>query len=526
MVARRWLGGTLAVVILAASAAGCRGGAGSRRPGGGRHPWIVIGIDGGEWRVIRHLWEGGRLPHLRAIAARGTSATLRTAYGPSPVIWTTIATGTEPARHGITDFVVPTPRGDVPASSTQRRVPALWNMLSRAGRRVAVLGWWASWPAEEVEGVVFSDRALLDLERRFHAPGLEREVEAALRAAAAGPNPFRGNDSSRAMDQAVTHLARRLAARDFDFDLMLVYYRGVDIASHNDWKSFQPRAFGLAGEPGGDVPAAYEAVDEAIGFILAAAPTYTNVMVVSDHGFQRLRPERVQAVFDLDLVLERLGYTVAGEAGVDFARSRLYTYSSPDARMDKLVRCALAGREPGARLTAGGCRTARQDLERDLGRVRWRSGAPALLVRDARPAEARHGADFVVKVLPRAITPEVELDGAALPGALLEIRRLSGSHGARTHGILLAAGPDVAPGVSLDGISIHDLAPTLLYALGLPVADDFAGRPWTELFTPALRARQPLRRIASWGALGEGAATPSAADAQLLEELGALGYLD
>jgi len=60
----------------------------------------VIGIDGGEWRVIRQLWKSGELPNLRSIADRGTTATLATAYNASPVIWTTIATGVTP--HGTT----------------------------------------------------------------------------------------------------------------------------------------------------------------------------------------------------------------------------------------------------------------------------------------------------------------------------------------------------------------------------------------------------------------------------------------
>ena len=132
-----------------------------------RHPpLIVIGLDGGEWKVIHRLWSEGKLPNLKALAARGVSATLRTAYNSSPVIWTTIATGVVPTVHGITNFVVATPQGDVPISSDLRKVPALWNMLSRTGRRVAVLGWWGSWPAEEVNGVVYTDRALLDLSAR------------------------------------------------------------------------------------------------------------------------------------------------------------------------------------------------------------------------------------------------------------------------------------------------------------------------------------------------------------------------
>jgi hypothetical protein len=46
-----------------------------------------------------------------------------------------------------------------------RRVPALWNMASTAGLRVAAVSYWASWPAEEVAGVVVSDRALLGVPR-------------------------------------------------------------------------------------------------------------------------------------------------------------------------------------------------------------------------------------------------------------------------------------------------------------------------------------------------------------------------
>lgn len=526
MRARKWLHGALALWFAASAGACGDDGEGPAAGAAGRHPWIVIGIDGGEWRVIRQLWEEGRLPNLRAIAERGSTATLRTAYARSPVIWTTIATGVVPDRHGITDFVAPTAAGDVPATSTLRRVPALWNMLSRARRRVAVLGWWATWPAEEVNGVVFSDRALLDLDRRVHAPGLESEVDAALAEAAAAPNAFGGNDLARRMDQAVARLARRLAARR-EFDLMLVYFRGVDIVSHSDWQSFVPRAFGLAGESGGEVPRAYEAVDAAVGEILAAAPPYSNVMVVSDHGFRALRPAREQAVFDLDAALQRLGYLERGrDGGVDLARTRVFTYSSPHARMAKLVRYARAGREPGATRGPADFAAVRSALERDLERLRWASGAPALAARPARPREIRHGADFVVEVLARGMTPTLLLDGAPVPGILLEVNRLSGSHGTHTHGIFLAAGPDVAPGVDLARLHIHDLAPTLLYGLGLPVAADFAGSAALELFTAEWRRRRPLRRIATWGRPGPGVATASPADQQLLEELGALGYLN
>ena len=91
-----------------------------------------------------------------------------------------------PRVHGITGFVVPTPKGDVPISSTVRKVPALWNMTARTGRRTAVLGWWGSWPAEEIDGVVVTDRALLEVPSRVSPASYLPVFEADLAAVQAG----------------------------------------------------------------------------------------------------------------------------------------------------------------------------------------------------------------------------------------------------------------------------------------------------------------------------------------------------
>src|SRR5579864_3903722 len=123
---RRWL----SLAVLAAVAGGAGAWLALRGGGPAKHvPLLVIGIDGGEWRVVHRMWQDGELPNLRRLADRGTTARLETAYNASPVIWTTIATGVTPAEHGITDFVVPSDRGDVPISSMVRWVPVLWTML-------------------------------------------------------------------------------------------------------------------------------------------------------------------------------------------------------------------------------------------------------------------------------------------------------------------------------------------------------------------------------------------------------------
>jgi predicted AlkP superfamily phosphohydrolase/phosphomutase len=494
-----------------------------------RHTLVVIGIDGGERRVVEKLWAEGKLPNLRRIADRGVTETLHTAYNSSPVIWTTIATGVTPREHGITDFLVATPQGDVPISSDLRRVPALWNMLSRAGRRVAVLGWWGSWPAEEVNGYVVTDRALLDLDRRVYPASYLPELVRLARTAETEPSLFHSDDEAEARDRAIGRVAVDLASKDLD--LLLVYFRSTDIVSHRAWKCFEPEAFPEAkpqelADCRDRVPQVYQAVDEAIGRILAAAPDDADVVVLSDHGFHATRKEEVKVFLDMDAVLARLGYLTRGSGGTDFARTRVYTYATPDFRRPKLLRFALAGREAGGRVRPEEREEIQRRLTAELSGITYAGGAPVFFLREPRARELEQGADFVVGVSTDGATRTLRIGGEPFEGAIHEISHLSGTHTESTHGVFFAAGPDIARGARIAGIHVHDVAPTLLYGLGLPVAENFAGRAWTELYTEEFRRGHPLRRIRSWGVRRGAGVRASAADGKLLEELRSLGYIN
>lgn len=515
-----------ALLLLGLAACG-RGPSPARKP-----PLIVIGIDGGEWKVIRRLWDQGKLPHLKSIADRGVTSTLRTAYNSSPVIWTTIATGVTPEVHGITDFVVATPQGDVPISSAVRKVPALWNMLSRTGKRVAVLGWWGSWPSEAVRGVVLSDRALLDLDARVSPPSYLPTFLADLKKADADPGLFDDDDAQR-RDRVMARSAAKFSAekgKAEEYDLILLYFRSPDIVSHNEWKYFEPESFQNVdprelAEHRERIPRVYEAVDREIGRILEAAPPESNVLVLSDHGFHAAKREDLRVLLDMDTVLERLGYLKRRGGAVDFSRTQLYTYGTPDFQRSKMIRFALAGREAGGTVRPGEREGLRRKLEADLATVTNDRGEPVFLVQNARPRRGEDG-DFVVVVRQALVTPVLKVRGAPFREAVRGLGRISGTHTPTTHGIFLAAGPDVDPGADLSGIHVHDIAPTILYGLGLPVAEDFAGRPRASLFNTEFRRSHPLRTIRTWGKRDDGGkAKSSAADRELMDELRALGYI-
>jgi hypothetical protein len=73
---------------------------------------------------------------------------------------------------------------------------------------------------------------------------------------------------------------------------------------------------------------------------------------------------------------------------------------------------------------------------------------------------------------------------------------------------------------------VIDVSPTVLYAIGLPAADDFAGQARTEIFSKAFRNAHPLQTIPTWGAPTEGENRASDVDEELVDQLRALGYIE
>ncbi len=122
---------------------------------------LLVGLDGADWDVIDPMIARGELPALARLKRDGAWARLRSNVPTlSPLLWTTIATGKSPDRHGINDFLVTDPRSGrrVPINSTFRRVQAFWNILSAAGIPVDVIAWWATWPTDAIDGHMISDR--------------------------------------------------------------------------------------------------------------------------------------------------------------------------------------------------------------------------------------------------------------------------------------------------------------------------------------------------------------------------------
>lgn len=306
---------TLMVVVLASM---------SCSPGTG--PVMVIGVDGLDWGVVLPLIRDGRMPTLEGLMKRGSFGTLSTQTpAKSPVVWTTVATGKKPSGHGILDFSRVATNGErVLYSSTDRTTKALWNILTDSGQSTAVVGWWTTYPVEPIAGVMvapyntleqthFRQRAGDGVVARQVYPealadvvgGIVDQIDGELPsilttlfpAAAANDRP---EDAAtwdaclRALraDESVRRVTLELTRHHPVPDVVLSYFGITDIVGHRFWRYHEPEAFrhppaaDRVRQLGDAIDRAYGHVDAVLGEVIAAMPSNTTVIVMSDHGMR------------------------------------------------------------------------------------------------------------------------------------------------------------------------------------------------------------------------------------------------
>jgi Flp pilus assembly protein TadD len=281
---------------------------------------IWLGLDGLDWDHLASLARAGKMPNWSRLSEEGYRARL-TAFEPmlSPLLWTTQETGVGPEVHRVLDFQERDPASGIlgPVSERSRKIPALWNVLSSRGKKVGVVGFWATHPAEVVSGFFLSNR--IDAATPAEVPrgvGSPTSLDATVRLVVGRDGQVPPEDlagywggappavaSGAGYDDPVTALARslgttrvtqRLARELYDRerpDLLAVYFEGTDSIGHLFGRYAPPKlpcvsdaefaALGHVAET------YFAAVDRILGqWMRRAREDGAALVVTSDHGFR------------------------------------------------------------------------------------------------------------------------------------------------------------------------------------------------------------------------------------------------
>ena len=317
-------------------------GAGRGREGGAGESYrvVIAGFDGMDPEFLDYFLSQGKLPNFQKLMREGAYAPCQT-FKPtkSVVLWTSVATGKRMEKHGIVDWQLLSKDGrKILASGQSRRTEALWNIASQSGKSSSIVNWWATWPAEAVQGAIVSNhfpRSLHEpLEEATFPPELAAELqtlglpdraaaEAALLTAGIpvysreiADSVFRPNDQFRSRFQTAAGvfnddwIVERSLFHLFDSrgqaDLTAVLFRTTDVYTHFLWRFIDRRvaepvyrALREEGKPLTEeivhtmdeayarvLEAVYVHEDRRLGRLMEKLAPDTVLIIVSDHGFQ------------------------------------------------------------------------------------------------------------------------------------------------------------------------------------------------------------------------------------------------
>ena len=286
-----------------------------------RNKLLLIGWDAADWNIIWPLISQGKMPALKKLIENGVYGNMSTMSPPySPMLWTTVATGKTPDKHGVLGFIEVTPdaKSVRPVTTTSRNTRALWNIFHNKGMRSNLVGWWPSFPAEPINGTIVSDRfQKTNRDPNKQTPMSEFAIYPwdqkdefkdlrmfAFEITKAHLYPFvpRAHDVDQdkhkglsaiakiISENASVHNAATKLLRTSDWDFMAVYYDMIDHFCHSFMKYHPPKL------PGVDqknydifkeaVTGSYIYQDMMLERKMKLIDKDTTVIIMSDHGFE------------------------------------------------------------------------------------------------------------------------------------------------------------------------------------------------------------------------------------------------
>lgn len=516
---------------------------------------LVIGLDCATFRLIRPYVKDGFLPNLSRLMNQGVTRILKSTIPPlSPPAWTTFLTGKNPGRHGIFQFVGMDVRNY--DFTSQRLINSslfsgqtFIDLMGNENLKVGIVKIPFTYPPWKVNGFMIAGEPSPDWKKAHtYPPALSKEL-----------GRVNLGSSLDFMNYSTENLFRHLKF-DCDvrtritcdmmghgsYDFFMVVHNVTDAAAHRFWKFTDqtcPNYTSSFKKYEHIIRDIYEEADKSIGKILDKAGPDTTIFLMSDHGAAR----KSLHFFHINAWLKEKGYLHCSEnkssarliysilvqaknslpptvrhiiaqaiktrfldrfsafktkvANFDWNQTRAYALELHPRYSG--IAMNLEGRQPNGIVKPG------PDVENLCEEIR----SALLEIKDSRNGN---------KVIDHVFRREEVFRGkfsSQMPELIIQYNRdyrsgkstdipffsdvpasdfdfQSGDHD--ENGIFIAAGPHIRKGLELPSAHIQDMAPTILYAMGLLVPDDMDGEVMLDVFEKDFVTNNPIRNIQDW----------------------------
>lgn len=486
---------------------------------------LIIGIDGATWDIITPLMNNGNLPNFKRLIEEGVTAPLESMHPlVTPIIWTTIATGKIPQKHGITHLL-----------DTQKKLRCnrIWDILEERKNKIGVFGWPLIDPPRKVNGFLIpgffarSDKAYppsYDFITKLRLEHGKRDVIHSLIKGFAHGITF-----ATAKNLLIFYLKRKnytyleryyrtkwlrtIITKDVFKHLYskimpefsAFYMNHTDQIGHRMWMYYEPEKFNYTNPEGikkyGEIiPKTYILADEIIGELLEILSPDTHIIILSDHGMKASSNEegfRIREALFSFLELEKREYSLVDNTMM--------------IKLDKIDESQI------------------EQMKKKIESVRYESNNEKVF------SVVRERNNLLVSFILKVDLKDIDKEKIFLENGKKEWLRTivspvfmeySGTHA--LHGILIMYGPKFKKGIRLDKASVLDITPTILHLYDMPSARDMDGEILVEAFKEEFNS--PLDKIETYetGRLlhrREEKNTEELSD-DLRKRLQSLGYLD
>jgi len=256
---------------------------------------MVIGLDCAPTMLFNDEWLA-QMPNLALLVKEGAWGPMESTVPPITCpAWMSMVTGRNPGTLGFYGFRNRRDHsydGFKLATAADVKEPTVWDVVSRRGGGVIVLGVPQTYPVKPVNGVMVSSFLTPSKKSAYTWPAdLGAELDEVTGGYVIDVEKFRTDDKERLLRDIHDMTRKRFkAARHLattrPWDLFFMVEMGPDRLHHGFWKYCDPAHPKF--EPGNPFESAmrdyYRCLDGEIGSLVEVAPADAAIMIVSDHG--------------------------------------------------------------------------------------------------------------------------------------------------------------------------------------------------------------------------------------------------